>query len=663
MILPSWFPSRSDGPSGLRLLSEAPGNEEDSTATAAITPDAEWLSVNTGGSFAMGTIDRCPRRKYHSLLTVREPGVGEPVNMVAEVEEWLKVGDERIALHSYNWGNTVEPNGVDYLCRFEPLPRWTYEFGGVTFTRELWLEDDDDAVWIRYSIEGLTEPVDLRLRPLIRCRPLHELTRANPFMNGELDIEDGESLRVVMHPYKDIPAIVTSLHGAAGTFRPDGHWYEGVHYEWERGRGYDDAEDLFTPGEFRLNVGQDGSFGIRLGTTPAASHEPQVLSSMPGSRRSFLQELDDAADAYLVRLAGDRTGIIAGYPWFGEWGRDSLIALPGLCLARNQVDEALAILESLADRRENGLVPNIPQSGDVPSNTESIDASLLFIRATALTAKRTRSRRITALQQTCLDLIDRIGTGADPRVHVDPNGFLYVDQGPWALTWMDALVDGWPVTPRQGYAVDLNALWLSGLTTALRWAKKLRPDFVEKWGETAKKLSDHFEEKFWLQDQGFLTDTHNGHHPDGQLRPNQLWALFLPGVPIDKARKKQALAAVRDKLLTPVGLRTLSPDDPSYQPFYRGGQTERDRAYHQGTVWPWLLGLYADAVEAIHGSEAATEEMMPVLASLCAHLRTEGCIGQIGEVFDGDAPHRPGGTPAQAWSVAEVLRVAKMASP
>ncbi|MGB5283041.1 MAG: amylo-alpha-1,6-glucosidase [Polyangiales bacterium] len=663
MILPSWFPSRSDSASGLRLVRKARGNEEDSTATGEITPDAEWLSVNAGGSFAMGTIDRRPRRKYHSLLTVREPGVGEPVNMVAEVEEWLEVGDERIALHSYNWGSTVEPNGVDYLSRFEPLPRWTYEFGGVTFTRELWLEDDDDAVWIRYSIEGLTEPVDLRLRPLIRCRPLHELTSANPFMNGELDIQDGESLRVVMHPYEDVPAIIVSLHGAPGTFRPDGHWYEGVHYEWERERGYEDAEDLFTPGEFRLNVEQDGSFCIRLGTTPAASHEPQVLSSMPGSRRTFVQELDDAADAYLVRLAGNRTGIIAGYPWFGEWGRDSLIALPGLCLARNKVDEALAILESLANRRENGLIPNIPQSGDVPSNTESIDASLLFIRATTLTSKRTRSRRITALQQTCLDLIDRIGDGADPRVHVDPNGFLFVDQGPWALTWMDALVDGWPVTPRQGYAVDLNALWLSGLTTALRWAKKLRPDFVEKWGETAKKLSDHFEEKFWLQDEGFLTDTHNGHHPDRQLRPNQLWALSLPGVPIDKVRKKQALAAVRDKLLTPVGLRTLSPDDPSYQPLYRGGQTERDRAYHQGTVWPWLLGLYADAVEAIHGPEAVTEEMMPVLASLCAHLRTEGCIGQIGEVFDGDAPHRPGGTPAQAWSVAEVLRVAKMASP
>jgi predicted glycogen debranching enzyme len=611
----------------------------------------------------MGTVDRCPRRKYHGLLTVREPRVGEPLNMVAEMEEWFQVGDETVALHSYNWGNTVEPNGIDYLTRFEPLPRWTYQFSGLTVTREVWLEDHADAVWLRYSIEGLTKPIDLRLRPLIRCRPIHELTFANPFMNGELDIEDRESLRVVMHPYKDIPALVTSLHGASGAFQADGHWYEGVHYEWERERGYDDAEDLFTPGEFRLRLEHDGALCIRLGTTPAASHDPQVLSSMLSPRRSFVQELDDAADAYLVELEGNRTGVIAGYPWFGEWARDALIALPGLCLARDKVDDALGILESLAARLENGLVPNIPQSGDVPSNAESIDASLLFIRATALTAQRTRSRRIIALQEACLDLIDRIGNAADPRVHVDAQGFLFVDEGPWALTWMDALVDGSAVTPRQGYAVDLNALWLSGLGTALRWAKKLRPEFLETWSERAKNLSGQFEEKFWLQDQGFLTDTHDGHRPDGQLRPNQLWALSLPGIPIAKARKKRALAAVRDKLLTPVGLRTLSPDDPAYQPFYRGGQLERDRAYHQGTVWPWLLGIYADAVQAIDGPDAATEEMMPVLAALCAHFRTEGCIGQIGEVFDGDAPHRPGGAPAQAWSVAEVLRVAKMAGP
>jgi predicted glycogen debranching enzyme len=482
-------------------------------------------------------------------------------------------------------------------------------------------------------------------------------------MNGEIDVADGYSLRVTMHPYKDVPPVIISLHGAPGAFHADGHWYEGVHYAWERERGYDDAEDLFTPGELRLRLEHDGSFGVRIGTTPAESHEPQVLTSIEPTRRSFIQELEDAADAYLVELAGGRTGVIAGYPWFGEWSRDALIALPGLCLARNQVDKALDILESLAERRENGLVPNIPKSGDVPSNAEAIDASLLFIRATALVAKRTRSQRVVRLQEACLDLIEAIRDGADARIEVDPQGFLLVGHGPWALTWMDALVDGYAVTPRQGYAVDLNALWLSGLQSTLRWSKKLRPEFQTSFAETTKKLYDHFEEKFWLQDQGYLTDTHDGHRPDGKLRPNQLWALTLPGIPLQKEHKQRAVAAIREKLLTPVGLRTLSPDDPEYQPFYRGRQVDRDRAYHQGTVWPWLLGLYADAVAAIEGEEAAREDMMPVLAALSAHLRTEGCIGQIGEVFDGDAPHRPGGAPAQAWSVSEVLRVAKLAGP
>lgn len=612
----------------------------------------------------MGTIDRCPRRKYHGLLTVREPGVGEPINMVAELEEWFDVGLEReVALHSYDWGDTIEPRGVDFLASFEEMPRWTYQFAGLKVTRELWLEEHVDAVWVRYSVEGVQRPIDLRLRPLIRCRPIHDLTFANPFMNGEIEVEEGASLRVTMQPYKDVPAVVTSLHGARGTFHADGHWYEGVHYVWERERGYDDAEDLFTPGELRLRLEHDGSFCVRIGTTPPESDEPQVLSTLEPPRHSFVHELEDAAEAYLVELGGGRTCVIAGYPWFGEWSRDALIALPGLCLARDEVGKALDILESLAERREHGLIPNIPQSGDVASNGEAIDASLLFIRATALVSKRTRSRRVLRLEEACLDLVEAIHDGADSRVQVDPQGFLVVDQGPWALTWMDALVDGYAVTPRQGYAVDLNALWLSGLQTTLRWSKKLRPEFESEYAETAKKLCDHFEEKFWLQDQGFLTDTHDGHRPDGKLRPNQLWALTLPGVPLQKERKQRALSVIREKLLTPVGMRTLSPDDPDYEPLYRGPQVDRDRAYHQGTVWPWLLGLYADAVAAIDGEEAAREEMIPVLAALSAHLRTEGCIGQIGEVFDGEAPHRPGGTPAQAWSVSEVLRVAKLAGP
>ena len=294
---------------------------------AAVSPDAEWLATNRRGSFAMGTIDRCPRRKYHGLLTVREPGVGEPVNMVAELEEWFDVGEEReVALHSYDWGDTVEPQGIDFLTGFEQMPRWHYEFAGLKVTREVWLEERADAVWIRYSVEGLQRPVDLRLRPLIRCRPIHDLTFANPFMNGALEVQEGDALRVIMHPYKNVPALVTSLHGARGAFHADGHWYEGVHYVWERERGYDDAEDLFTPGELRLRLEHDGSFGVRIGTTPPESDEPQVLSTA-GALEPVVSPRARRRGRRLPRRAPRRQngrdrgismvrGVVAGHPDF-----------------------------------------------------------------------------------------------------------------------------------------------------------------------------------------------------------------------------------------------------------------------------------------------------------------------------------------------------------
>ncbi len=611
----------------------------------------------------MGTVDRCARRKYHGLLTVREPGVGEPLNVVAEVEEWFMIGDKSVALQSYDWGSTVEPKGFEHLVRFEPEPRWTYRFEGLTVTRELWLEAGADVAWLRYTIEGVEAPVKLHLRPMLRYRPQHDLTVANPFLNGRVEVKDDGFLQAKMVPYRGLPPLTMSLHGADGVFHADGHWYEGVHYPWEQERGYDHAEDLFTPGEFRLVLTEDGAWNLRLGTTDVKNPEPQFLTSVATAGPSFVQELTDAADAYLVRVDGDRTGVIAGYPWFGEWSRDALISLPGLCLERGRVQDAVAILDSLAARLEDGLIPNLPRSGGVPANANAIDASLLFIWATALTSKRTRSGQLAALQTTCLGLVEALLDDADPRIRIDEDGFIFINPGPWALTWMDAMIGADPVTPRWGYAVDLNALWLFGLLTAAGWAKRHRPELEERIEETARKLADHFEEKFWIQDLRFLTDVHDGERQDRKLRPNQLWALSLPGIPLAKARKRSALQAVRQNLLTPVGLRTLSPDDPDYRPAYAGTQAERDLAYHQGTVWPWLLGPYADAVRSIEGPIAVRNEMLPMLASLSNHLRTEGCIGQIGEVFDAEAPHRPGGAPAQAWSVAEVLRVAKMAGP
>ncbi|MEM9727067.1 MAG: amylo-alpha-1,6-glucosidase [Myxococcota bacterium] len=663
MIFPQWFPGRSEKPGKLRSVQKRPRDPRANEDVAHVATDAEWLCTNRRGSFALGTVDRIPRRKYHSLLTLREPGVGEPLNVVTELEDWFEIGDERFALHNYDWGGTVEPEGVSHLVDFEPQPRWTYRFAGLTVVRELWMEEDADAVWLRYAIRGVTAPVRVRFRPLIACRPFHDLAVANPFLNGAIELDESSVLQATIRPYPGLPPLVLSLHGARGRFHADGHWYRGVHYGWERSRGYDEAEDLFTPGEFRITLEEDATLSVRLGTQGPPVPAPQSLPPASSSSASFAEQLSQAGESYLAELDGVPTAVIAGYPWFGEWSRDALISLPGLCLSRGRVREAIGILESLAQRREDALIPNIPASGDVPSNANAIDASLLFIHATKLTAERSRSRRIERLQRTCLELVGAIFEGVDPRVRVDEQGFLFVEQGPWALTWMDAIVDGSPVTPRSGYSVDLNALWLSGLQTTAAWADTSEPSFKSKIEETATKLADHFEEKFWLQDQRFLTDTHDGTDADRKLRPNQLWALALPGIPLRPEVREASLAAVRAKLLTPVGLRTLAPDDPDYVGTYRGSQYERDAAYHQGTVWPWLLGLYADAVSAIEGRESANEELLPILTSLYAHFRNEGCVGQISEVFDGNAPHRPGGAPAQAWSVAEVLRVAMNAEP
>lgn len=665
VIYPQWFPGHSQTAEGSDKTEGAEATARDPQVppeTLALAPDSEWLCTNDRGSFAMGTVDRVPRRKYHSLLTVREPGVGEPLNVVTELEDWFEMGDQVVALHNYDWGNSVEPDGASNIVAFEPQPRWTYQFAGLTVEREIWLEDDTDAVWVQYAIRGVSQPIRLRLRPMIACRPIHDLAVANPFLNGAISLDDrGGEAQATIHPYPGLPPVVASLHGARGRFKADGHWYRGVHYGWERRRGYDATEDLFTPGEFRLVLEDDTTLSVRLGTDQApARRAVRPAANLSGS---FAEHLSRAADAYLVQLSPKRSAVIAGYPWFGEWSRDALISLPGLCLTRGRIREAIGILEALAARRENSLIPNIPQSGDVPPNVNAIDASLLFIRMTAMVASSSRSPRVTSLESTCLDLIQAILEGADRRVRVDDEGFLFVEPGAWALTWMDAMVEGQPVTPRSGYAVDLNALWLSGLRSAVGWASELAPSMVPKIEETGTKLADHFEEKFWLHDERFLTDTHDGHQPDRKLRPNQLWALTLPGVPIRPEYKKASLAAIRSKLVTPVGLRTLSPDDPDYRGTYAGSQRERDLAYHQGTVWPWLLGLYVDAVRSIEGPEAADDELLPILASLYAHFRAEGCIGQISEVFDGDPPHTGGGAPAQAWSVAEVLRVAKVVGP
>lgn len=665
--------------------------------------EREWLLTNDGGSFALGCADRLLRRKYHGLLTVREPGRGDPWSVLAEVAETVvgrgAAGDAVHQLMPFVFG--VEdltrdnfpnrpPDAAAPVSGFElgGPPTHTHvlpaAFAGAVITRRVELVADRDEVHVHYRFEGVSTPFRLELRPLLRCRGFHELTVANPFLNGTVR-KDGETW--VMRPYLGMPELRFVATGEA-SFAASGSWYENVAYAWENERGYDSAEDLYVPGVFEIQVDGDGAASFALGL-----HAELRLdgASVPEKRPPsiFPQRLQRAAEAllgrikenigiqpsngfgprlvaaarqFVVQLESGHRGIIAGYPWFGEWGRDTLIALPGTVLATGDTELAVHVLESLADRRVNGLIPNLPASGDVPANSNSVDASLLFVRAVQWLVEEGglgKGEEYRRLMPVVCEILDALDNGADARVSIDHALGIDVVPGDYALTWMDAMVDGHPVTGRHHGAVDLDALLFNAVTYALAW-DDVDPLFVQRWRPRLEVAHDVFMERYWLSEQGFLADGWSSHAgPNPELRPNQLWALALPHSPVPHERALEIIEKVRAELLTPAGLRTLANYDAGYIGRYEGNQPTRDRAYHQGTVWPWPLGIYAEAVHRRLGAEHVASHLADAFAFLGKHL-DEGCIGQIAEVFHGDAPHVAGGTPAQAWSVTEVYRAWKL---
>lgn len=623
---------------------------------------AEWLCANRRGSFALGTADRIPRRKYHSLLTVREPGVGDSLDVLAETAEAVITPEGTRLLHGLSFGNVVHPDGLAHLTRFErrPIPRWTYELGTLRVVRSVALAQDLDAVRVRYELTGVQPGTRFGVRPLLRYRPIHKLTFKNPFLHGAVSDLGGGRYR--QEPYTDLPQLEVLVRGSDFRLEQDGLWVEGVVYDWERERGYDDLEDLFSPGEWLFTAnGSTLEAELWFGLQQPRADAPLVTLPPAGELPA---ELEQAAQSYVVQLSKG-TSVIVGYPWFGEWSRDALICLPGLFLERGDVCGALDLLEAMAARRERGLIPNIP-AGAWDANLDSIDASLLFVWALQQTHAHpdsaARASRIAALVEVACDIVTALADGADHRAHIDEQGSLFVHPGPWALTWMDAVVDGHPITPRHGFAVDLNALLYNDLCWLLTQVPAGSP-FATRWCPIVERQPEAFRARFWLPEACYLADSHDGARPDGSLRPNQLWAVALPFSPLTEEQQRAVVAAVRDSLLTPFGLRTLAPGDPAYVPRYQGGQGERDRAYHQGTVWPWLLGIYTEAAVRVLGVAAAGVELAPVLAQLEQHLHEQGCVGQVNEVFDAEAPHAPGGTPAQAWSVAELLRAVRLLAP
>lgn len=615
----------------------------------------EWLETSPAGSFALGCVDRRLRRKYHGLLTVREPGRGDghAWSVLAELHEHLAYG-ERSALLCEVVHAPGGPRERATLIGFgtEPATTHRYRALGLTIARTVRL-GAPDQLEVRYVVRGADGPVTLALEPLLRCRDVHALTFENPFLDGAIYTGEGA---FYIRPYPGMPGVVFHVLGAAAQAVRDGRWMHDVVYPWELARGYDGCEHLFSPGRFVVTLSGDASFTLIVALEEATIPREgwSSVAAANGAERTPAAKLARAARAYLARTRAGGTTVVAGYPWLTPRGRDALIALPGLYLATGDFAQAAAVLEGLLAESVDGLIADQPARSHA-QRLPSVDASLLFVRTVQWFHDFVGADLVARFMPAVCALLEALADGQVAGVRLDAGLGVWSDPGPHRLTWMDALVDGVPVTPRAGYVIERDALAYNAAHFATAWARAHRGRFARAFRTRFATAEADFVRRYWDDTRGYLADGHDGERPDPTLRPNQLYALGLPQRPVAGSIARAALAAVTRTLLVPAGLRTLAVHEPGYCGVYGGDQRARDLSYHQGTVWPFLLGIYADAVYALHGRSALEARLSATLTFLARHLDA-GCIGQVSELFAGDAPHAAGGAPAYAASAAELVR-------
>jgi predicted glycogen debranching enzyme len=580
----------------------------------------------------MGTVAGIRTRRYHGLLND-----GKPTHVwLSALEDALTLEGQTHQLACHRYPGTVSPKGYELLGEFRlvPYPTWLYQIDEATLIKEVLLIDGSPSVLVRYCC---SENATLTLRPFLAGRPQHSLVKAHQSQPWDTHSEPG---------YQRFTHNGSSLHirSDAAEFYAQPDWYFNFQYSVDQSRGLDFEEDLFTPGLLRFNLRADtwAYLVCSLNEDPGPLNPLQLLRAIEAketrfpAHHSLEDRLSNAAEHFL-----QRNTVIAGYPWFTDWGRDTFISLPGLFLARNRFDDATRTIENFLSLRQDGLIPNrITDDGSTPEYN-SVDATLwLFVAVWQwIEAGGDSKRFLPELRDILLTLV----RGTRYQIYCDPaDGLLHAGDSSTQLTWMDARINGIAVTPRHGKPVEINALWYNALRMMSEWTGD--PLFIT----LANNAISGFTESFWNQDKGCLYDIIG----DPAIRPNQLFALSLPYPLVIRSKAESILEVVERDLLTPMGLRTLAPSDPAYRPRFEGGPLERDYAYHQGTVWPWLLGPYVRACLRVRGPQPGLREL---LVNFAASQLDKGCLGQLPEVFDAEQPQREGGTPAQAWSVAEIL--------
>jgi predicted glycogen debranching enzyme len=636
----------------------------------ALSASAEWIETDGLGGFASGRADGIRTRRYHALLlAAQRPPTGRVV-LVNGVDVSIQTNDGVFALSSQRYTpDVVAPDGVTRLIAFttSPWPTWTYRLpSGVEVIAELVVPHGSPAVALSWR---LVTPADatLRVRPFLSGRDTHSTHHANASFRFEPSI-DGESVR--WQPYDGVPAIHAMSNGE---YRHAPEWYRNFQYDEERARGLDFTEDLASPGEFTFALGERRAvlaLSTRAQPVAAAASAGATWSWIAESERArraaFASPLHRAADAYIVERGTGKT-IVAGYPWFSDWGRDTFIALRGLCLAGGRLEDARDILLEWTDYVSEGMLPNyFPEAGQ-SAEYNSVDASLWFVVAAhELLARAARGSWLPdAARRRLNEAIEAIVSGyaAGTRfgIRADDDGLLAAGQHGVQLTWMDAKIGDWVVTPRIGKPVEVQALWINALRIA--GARNAT------WLRLAERAELSFGERFWNRAQRCLFDVVDVNHArgvnDGTVRPNQILAIGgLPFPVLRGDRAAQVVAAVERHLLTPAGLRSLDPTEPNYAASYVGDMLSRDGAYHEGTVWGWLMGPFIEAWLAVRdgATEAREEARARFFVPFLEHYGADQ-TGHIAEIADGAAPHTPRGCPFQAWSVGEALRVAQLLLP
>src|ERR1051326_2393862 len=633
----------------------------------------EWLETNGLGGFACGTIAGANTRRYHGLLTAALNPPGGRMLLLSKLEETLILGGRRIGLSTNEYATNeyvgaIHPEGYLLLSdfRLDPFPIWTFDVEGVRLEKAVFMPQGSNTVQVEYKLlqapQG-TEPV-LEVRPLVAFRDYHSTTHENGAFNRALDIAPNLAS---LQPYPGLPRLYFA-HDAA-QLQEQGFWYRNFLYRVEQKRSLDYQEDLFNPFVLTWKLSNKQSATVIASTEQKDIREAAVLHKTELQRRQELvaaSAIDDplvsaltvAADQFLVRR-GEEWTVIAGYPWFTDWGRDTMISLPGLTLYTGRSAIAKSILRNFARHTDMGMLPNRFVDSGEKAEFNTVDATLWFFEAARAYAAATDDYGFfrQELYPAFTQIIDFHIKGTRYSIKMEEDGLLHAGAPGAQLTWMDAKIGDWVVTQRSGKPVEIQALWHNALCIMEDLAARFRDEERKKqYSSLALLASETFNRIFWNIDLHCLYDVVEDGVPDKSIRPNQIFAVSLHYSMLSAERARAVVDSVKRELLTPVGLRTLSPVDPRYRGTYEGDPRSRDSAYHQGTVWPWLLGPFVSAYVKVNGgSEQARSRANELLHGIESHL-TEAGLGQISEVFDGDAPRRPGGCFAQAWSVAEILR-------